>query len=419
MRFAPVRSLQVTLDFGTETVEVGRLAWVGRRLLMEFSAKFLARPLPLSPLKLPVQPGVHEERTRVFEGLHGVFSDSLPDGWGRLLTDRLLERHGVDRHRLTPLDRLALVGRDGFGALCYQPELSLTEPPEVIDLLALAQASRAVLEGDEATVFPELLALEGSSGGARPKVALSYHPQEGRLLAGRAAIPPGHLPILVKFGSRNDPVDIGAIEQTYAIMARAAGLAVSPCWLLAASERHPGFFATQRFDRQGTQGNQRLHLHSLSGLLHADHRYPSVDYRTLLRTTRWLTRDQQAVEAVFRLLCFNAVAHNRDDHSRNFSFLMDRSGAWRPSPAYDLTFSAGPGGEHWMTIGGEGMRPERGHILAEARAAGVSVKRAATILLEVREAVSRWSSLAEQHGVSRASVVRIDRALASRLADTR
>lgn len=415
MSFRPVEQLRVSLALETGTRPVGRLALVQRRLLFEYDPSFLASPLPISPFYLAPRTGVFEEHRRVFDGLFGLFHDSLPDGWGRLLLDREMDRLGVGRERLGPLDRLAWVGARGWGALVYEPAHEVDAPPTLVDLVALAAESKAVLEGSAREVFPMLLALGGSSGGARPKVLLGYRESDDTLRAGRATLPKGYVPVLVKFASREDPADIGAVELAYNRMASLAGLLVARSWLLGAAGRHRGYFATERFDRPG---RARVHAHSLSGLVHAHHAVPSTDYESLLRVTRLLTRDQRAVERVYRQMVFNVVAHNRDDHARNFAFLMDPDGTWRPSPAYDLTFSPGPGGEHWMTVAGEGGQPTRTHLIEVARRADVPAPTAAQVIDEVREAVSRWDAVARDVGVGPASRRRVKEALRRTLAAT-
>jgi len=406
VRFRPVETLDVALAFepGAE-IPVGRLACNGHRILFEFARSFLDDPLPISPIMLRPAPGVLDEPRHRFEGLFGVFDDSLPDGWGRLLLDREMDRLGVGRERLTPLDRLAFVGEQGAGALVYRPAYEAGNEPGDVDLHGLAEGALRVLSGEAGDVLRELLALGGSSGGARPKVRVDWHPEAGTLVAGRWMPDEGFLPLLVKFGNVEDPVDAGAVEHAYAAMARAAGIEVAPTWLLGARDDHPGFFATRRFDRPGH--GRRLHLHSLCGVVHADHRFPSTDYETLLKATRLLTADQRAVEQVFRRMVFNVLAHNRDDHSRNFAFLMDSAGQWRPSPAYDLTFSHGPGGEHWMTLAGEGRQPGWEHVSSVARDTGVGDRSACDIVGEVRDAVGRWTDHAEGAGVSPGSAARI------------
>ncbi|MDP2315339.1 MAG: type II toxin-antitoxin system HipA family toxin [Pseudomonadota bacterium] len=395
MSFVPVSLLHVSLRLGAAERAVGRLARVDRRILFEFDPGFLAAPLPLSPAHLPVAPGVHEEKRRVFDGLFGVFDDSLPDGWGRLLLDREMDRRGVGRHALTALDRLAFVGDHGAGALVYRPAWESVERPSAVDVMALAEEARLVLEGDSESVFPELLALGGSSGGARPKVLVAMRIADGAISVGRREPPEGYVPALVKFRNRADPADTGAIELAYARMAATAGIDMARTWLVGSTPAGPGFFATERFDR-----GPRVHLHSACGLLHADHRVPSLDYEGLLRAVRWLTRDQRAVEQMYRRMAFNVYAHNRDDHSRNFGFLLDHMGAWRLAPAYDLTFSGGPGGEHWMTVAGEGRAPGEAHLRTIAERVGIPSRGARAIVEEVRAAINDWKTVAAHAGVT-------------------
>lgn len=400
--------LDVALRFdGGADRPIGRLARVDRRILFEFAPSFLADPLPLSPVHMAHRPGVLEEPRRTFDGLFGVFDDSLPDEWGRLLIDRELDRLGVGRELLTPLDRLAIVGEGGPGALIYRPAIDAAKAPEDVDLRSLADEARAVLEGDSSTVFPELLALGGSSGGSWPKVLCAWRPRDGALIVGRRPLPEGFVAVLVKFRNAGEPKDAGAVEHAYAAMARAAGVDVAPAWLLAPVRGDPGFFATRRFDR-----DPRVHIHSLCGLLHADYRVPSVDYEDLLKTTRFLTRDQRAVEQMFLRMAFNVFAHNRDDHSRNFAFQMDAAGTWTLAPAFDLTFSSGPGGEHWMTVAGEGREPGESHLLAVAERVDVPAKSAAHAIDAVRTAVASWGTFAVASDVGRASRARVNKALA-------
>jgi serine/threonine-protein kinase HipA len=408
MSFLPVAVLNVGLRLGPGQRRVGRLARVDRRILFEYDPTFLADPVPISPAHLPVVPGVHEAKKGLFDGLFGVFDDSLPDGWGRLLLDREMDRRGVGRHALSPLDRLAFVGEQGAGALVYEPAWEeASARPSAVDVLALAEEARLVLEGDAESVFPELLALGGSSGGARPKVLVAMRPGDGALSVGSKDPPPGYLPVLVKFRNRADPEDTGAVELAYARMAAAAGIEIARTWLVGGSTSTPGYFATERFDR-----NPRVHLHSACGLLHADHRVPSLDYEALLRAVRWLTRDQRAVEQMYRRAAFNVYAHNRDDHSRNFAFLLDETKVWRLAPAYDLTFSGGPGGEHWMTVAGEGRAPSEAHLRTVAERVGIAARDARTIVEEVRAAIGTWLTVAAGAGVGRASSKRVAATLA-------
>jgi len=415
VRAHPVELLNVALRFGDTDRPVGRLANAQRRLVFEYDPAFLADPLPLSPFYVKPRPGLYEDPRRIFDGLLGLFHDSLPDSWGRLLLDREADRLGIGRERLTPLDRLAWVGDRGWGALVYHPAHRLERTPTILDLAALAQEADELLEGRDSEVLPRMLALGGSSGGARPKIQVALNPGDLRLRSADSPLPDGYVPVIVKLITRREDEEAGAVELAWHQLAAAAGLELSPAWLLSTGGERPGFFATARFDRPA---GGRLHAHSLSGLIHADHAVPCTDYETLLRVTRILTRDQRAVERVYRQMVFNVVAHVRDDHSRNFAFLMSPLGEWRPSPAYDLTFSPGPGGEHWMTVAGEGREPGRSHLLAVAQRADVPERVAAELIAQVREAVSGWEPALSGLGVGMATRRRLGEALARTLGAT-
>ncbi len=267
----------------------------------------------------------------------------------------------------------------------------------MLDLDWLAEQAELVEMDSPAADIERLQAAQGGSGGARPKVVVGFNPTSGLSVADRAGGPPeGYEPWIVKFRSDQDPREIGAEEYAYSLMARAAGIEMPPTRLLK-GDSGASYFAVRRFDRT-PEGP--LHMHTLSGLLHADHRAPAVDYATLLKATRLLTRDERHVETMVRRMMLNVLARNRDDHSKNHAFLMDREGHWAPSPAYDLTFSSGPGGEHNMAVAGEGRNPGRSHLMIEARAAGLTAARAEQIFDAVKVAIEGWQDFAEEAGLS-------------------
>lgn len=394
-----MQSLEVVLSWGDEDVPVGTLAMRGHRVYFEYAPSFLATPLPISPFKLPVRAGVFEHADRDFADLFGVFNDSLPDGWGLLLMDREFRKRGLQPAAATPLDRLAYIGTRGMGALTYHPPRDAEDRGLGIDLDAVARQAERVLEGSAEDVLPALRIAGGSPAGARPKVLVGMG-EDGRLVSGTAELSPGYRHFLVKFHAREDPPDTGAVEWAYSAMAAAAGVDVPAARLFHTADG-TRYFGAERFDRVG---NARLHMHSLSGLLHASHRIPSLDYEGLLRATRGLTRDQRQVEEAFRRMVFNVLAHNRDDHVKNFSFLMDRRGGWCLAPAYDLVFSTGPRGEHTMAVAGEARQPGTSHLLAVADACGIETAPARQILAEVAAAVERWPEFAREGGVVEARI---------------
>lgn len=389
---API--IHVSYCRSDQLVPMGRLAAKERRIFFEYTSQFLQTGLELSPLKLPLKPGLIACEESVFGGLFGIFNDSLPDGWGRLLLDRKLMKLGVLPDSLTPLDRLCYVGKGGMGALMYEPELenrSDTHPQ--IDLDQISAECLLFLENEGDQFVEDLLAMNGSSAGARPKILVRLQEQEDWI---------------IKFRSFLDPADIGPIEYAYHLMAVAAGIEV-PDARLFPSRTDAGYFGVKRFDRQG---GKRLHMHTASGLLHADHRFPSLDYETLMKATLWLTKDIREGEKLLRLAAFNVFAHNRDDHTKNFSFLMDANGKWRLSPAYDLTFSSGPAGEHCTAVMREGKSPGTSSLMKLAQVANIPPQHALQTIEHVKSTVENWPKYAKEAHVSTRSMQSIKNELA-------
>jgi serine/threonine-protein kinase HipA len=397
MAYSPIELLTVYLDARNQRRKVGRLAFKDRQLLFEYDVSFINSGIEISPIKLPLRPGVSVADTTIFDGLFGVFNDSLPDGWGRLLLDRTVEKYGIHRGQLNPLDRLAYVGRHGMGALSYEPELGLENTDDVpLALDRIAEESAAVLAGENEEVFEELLRLNGSSSGARPKIVAQVSTDKKRIIHGQQELQSGFAHWMIKFPSSQDARDMGAIEYAYSLMAKDAGVEMPETHLFRTKRNK--YFGTKRFDRDG---DARIHMHSLGGLIHADHRSPSLDYDTVLRVTLALTRNIQDAEKAYALACFNVLAHNRDDHVKNFSFLLNARNEWIFAPAYDLVFSYGPGGEQSMLVMGEGRNPGMAQLQALGKQHGI--KNAPEILAKVERAMANWPHYAELAEVSRKS----------------
>lgn len=395
-----IKELKVGLNFGSEIQPVGRLAIRDGIIYFEYDNAFLETNLEISPLKFPLQRGVIELPRTPFEGLAGVFNDSLPDGWGRLLFDRMLRAEGILPNEVTALDRLAYVGLNGMGALVYEPDESPNHYDEKINLDVLASQTEQVLEGESGQVINELLALNGSSAGARPKAMIGLDSQRKNISHGTVDLKDGFEHWIVKFPNTQDGNDSGAIEYIYSIMAENAGLEM-PATHLFPSQKGSGFFAVKRFDRDK---NKRFHMHTVSGLIHSNFRFPSHDYEDLLSLTSYLTKDIREVEKMFRLAVFNVMAHNRDDHAKNFSFLMNEKGEWNLSPAYDLTFSNGPGGEQSTTVLGEGRNITVAHLLKLGSEAKLSKEFVDRVIQQTKSALSNWSVLAIEYGVSKTNI---------------
>lgn len=391
MNISPQHLVHVYYHGSATKQLMGRLLLKNRQIFFEYDANFIKTGLELSPFKLPLKSGVITSGDRIFEGLFGIFNDSLPDGWGRLLLDRKLMNVGLNPGILSPLDRLCYVGHNGMGALIYEPENpnSVTNLPT--DLDEIDYEIEATLNENNAYV-DDLLILGGSSAGARPKIVLHIDNEDW----------------LIKFRANIDPKDISAIEYAYHQMAKSSGLIV-PQAKLFPSRKGLGFFGVKRFDRKD---NKKIHMHTIAGLLHADHREPSLDYETIMKATLHLTHDVRQCEIQFRHAVFNVLSHNRDDHSKNFSFLMDANGTWTVSPAYDLTFSSGPSGEHSTMMMGEGKNPTIKHLLQLASIGNIKQDKALEIIHQVLNATQKWHEFAHDAGVSKLQTKNIGNALA-------
>lgn len=349
--------------------KVGTLAAATNHLAaFEYDAEWIAEGFSISPFSLPLQKGVFVPKGYdPFEGLFGVFSDSLPDGWGRLLVDRLLVREKIVPAEVDSLNRLAIVGATGMGALTYQPEARLETDAHDLSLDEIALECKRLLETEQADNLDELFRRGGSSGGARPKIFCRIDGEEW----------------IVKFPSSMDSLNIGEQEYEYSLCAKRCGI-VMPETRLLPSKLNSGYFAVKRFDREQ---DRRIHMVSVSGLLETSHRIPNLDYNILMQLTMKLTQDYGELEKLYRLMCFNVFAHNRDDHSKNFSFLYDE-GRWQLSPAYDLTYSNSIGGEHATMVDGNGLNPGMKELLAVAANAKLDKKKATCIAEEIREIVA-------------------------------
>jgi serine/threonine-protein kinase HipA len=396
----PVKEIKVGISFCDEVTPVGRLAIRNRQIYFEYDPAFIEQGIEISPFRLPIKSGLQSFNYNLFEGLPGVFNDSLPDGWGRLLFDRYVRSLGILPSDITPLDRLAHIGKHGLGALVFEPDYSINEVENDISLDKLAIQAQEVLDGSSDDVLAELITLNGSSAGARPKALIGVNETRDHIIHGVHALPDGYTPWIVKFPNSQDGLDAGAIEYVYALIAKEAGI-VMPDVHLFSAERGASYFAIKRFDRHS---GTRYHMHTACGLLHSDFRTPSLDYEDLTALTSMLTRDVREVEKMFQLAVFNVLSHNRDDHSKNFTFLMDQEGQWKLSPGYDLTFSSGPGGEQSTMVMGEGRNPNTEHLLKLSKETKIKNQRIDTIIDQTKSSLAKWSTLAKTFGVSNANI---------------
>jgi len=400
----PIQKIIVSLDFGNEEHQLGELIQEGKSIYFKYYTDFIKSGIEISPFHLRLDDKIFGSPAQPFEGLFGVFYDSLPDGWGRLLLDRTLTAKGMLLQDVTALQRLAYVGLKGMGALNYRPQIE-TSAQEVfqVELDAISKEMNAVLEGASSSIIDELYEMGGSSGGARPKILVGYNPETDHLIHGADPLPESYEHWLIKFPSSNDRKDIAQIEYAYHKMAVTAGISMASSRLFTTASGSM-FFGTKRFDRVG---GGRLHMHSAAAILNDNFRYSTMDYGNLMDATFRLEQDVAGHEKVLRIAAFNVFSHNRDDHSKNLSYLMDSRGEWQLAPAYDLTYSNSSHGMHSTSIAGESASPTRKHL--KELASEFSMKNGAAILEQVADAVSQWKSFAKDAGVTRESMEIIDK----------
>ena len=353
---------------------VGTLAMTAdHKAAFQYSEEWIENGFPISPFSLPLKKQVFVPTKDYFDGLFGVFADSLPDNWGRLLLDRLLRAHKQNPDKLTVLDRLAIVGKSGMGALTYYPEKKIDEQYGDVDLDELAEQCRKILNTEYSDRLDELYRLGGTSGGASPKIMTTVNGEEW----------------IIKFPAHVDGENAGKMEYDYSCCAKKCGIIMSETRLFP-SENCEGYFGIKRFDRiSDKNGTKRIHMLTAAALLELNFEQPSLDYHSLMKLTKILTRDNEKdMREMFRRMCFNVFAHNRDDHSKNFSYIYrDEEKRWILSPAYDLTYSNSIGGEHATTVNGNGADPGMDDLLSVAKKIGLGMTKARKTAAEIQECV--------------------------------
>ncbi|MBA5689139.1 type II toxin-antitoxin system HipA family toxin [Duganella sp. LX47W] len=388
-----MKKVDVFYEGWGERWHLATLADDGRRLLFEYSAEGLAQGLELSPRHLKLRTAAYCDFPAHQLGLPGLIADALPDGWGLLLMDRLFRQNGIDPSRVSVLDRLSFIGQRAMGALSFQPATAADLPSDDVQLLNLAQQAQVLLNGKDSVILMQLALMGGSPHGARPKVLVHYHAATGQMSTQSFD---GSEPWLVKFQAQNEHKEVCAIEYLYAQLARECGLAIPATRHFDLSPQL-GAFGIARFDIAGAM---RVPTHTLAGLLHADFRLAgSVDYTTFLRATRFLTRDERAVQQAYQRTVFNVLFNNRDDHPKNFSYLLGQDRRWGLSPAYDLTFCAGPAGYHQMDVCGEALRIGRDHLLQLAAQCALDPRWAGQVIELQLSVAATFAAQASQYAI--------------------
>lgn len=353
---------KLTVKYNRKTV--GYLAEIYNKIAFQYDDEWIKNGFSISPFSLPLSDEIHKDGKYIFDGLYGVFWDSLPDGWGELLVRRMLAKNGVNFDKLSPLQRLSILEKNGLGALEYEPSESLKTATSDFDLDSLSIEANKVLNDDyNSADLDSIYYLGGSSGGARPKAHIKYNNEEW----------------IVKFPCRIDPLDIGQKEFEANSLAMQCGINVNE-FKLFDSKICSGYFGAKRFDRTK---NGKIHMISLSALLETSHRYFNLDYGHLFSVIKEISVRKEDMYEAFRRMCFNVFYHNNDDHSKNFSFLYDEKlKGYVLSPAYDLTATPDKI-EHSMTVNQNGNPTEK-DLLTLAKDYNLSLEKCKEIISKIK-----------------------------------
>ena len=352
---------KLTVVYRNRTVGHLRMTPDNRRCVFQYDVEWIANGFSISPIDLPLKSSMFIAKPEPFSGSLGIFEDSLPDGYGRYLLNRILKKQGINDFDLTPMQRLSIVGNSGMGSLCYIPESYIGEEKATPKLDELQELALMVLsekwDKDEEVLYFN----SGNSGGCRPKALMKD--SEGNWL--------------VKFRHTYDPQDMGEMEFEYNVVAKKCGIIVPDFKLVEGK-----YFASKRFDID--ENGERLHIATAGALLNETISLPKMDYRTLLHLTGYLTQSSEQVEQMYRRMIFNILTANKDDHAKNFSFIC-RDGVWELAPAYDLTLcSNGYHGQHATSANNNG-NPSREDVLVVGQSIKIPNSRCKEIIDEVIE----------------------------------
>lgn len=385
----------------------------------EYDRDFLQSGIQVSPIVMPLSeriysfPGLSELS---FHGLPGLLADSLPDKFGNAVIDAWLVSQGRDPGTFSAVERLCYTGTRGMGALEFQPAMGGKQKSDPVEIEAMVQLASDILTGRESLKVREdedamnrILQIGTSAGGARAKAVIAWNRETGEIRSGQVDVGEGFTHWLIKFdgvaGNKDKEQEDGAsyckIEYAYYLMAQKAGINMNPCQLYEDSGRH--HFVTKRFDRIGAK-NEKLHMQTLGAMAHYDYNVAGANsYEQAASVMRKLGLSQRQVEELFRRMTFNIMARNQDDHVKNLSFLMDKSGTWSLAPAYDVTYSYNPGGlwtgQHQMSMNGK----RDGFIREDFYQCGGNMslrnREVVKIMEEVSSGINDWSRFAEEAGL--------------------
>ncbi|MBR3758564.1 MAG: type II toxin-antitoxin system HipA family toxin [Bacteroidaceae bacterium] len=382
----------------------------------EYDSQFIGKGIEPSPLMMPVQQGriysFGNLNREVFYGLPGMLADSLPDTYGRALFEQWLALTG--RTSGNPIETLCFLGKRCMGALEFEPAIGANSNSDMrIEIDSLVDVAREALLNkkdfginlslDRKTAIAEILRLGTSAGGQRAKAIIAYNKKTGEVRSGQVDAPKGFDYYLIKLDGVSaeagfkETENFGRLEYSFSQLVKECGIEMTECSLVEENGR--AHFLTKRFDRIG---GEKVHMQTLCGIAHYDfHLRRAFSYEQAFNVMRRLRLPYSQAEEMFLRMVFNVVIRNQDDHTKNISFLMDKKGKWRLSPAYDIGFAYNPKGAwtdtHQMSINGKFDNVTRKDLLACA--ASNNIKNAAEIIDKVCETVSRWPEVARNCGV--------------------
>lgn len=392
----------------------------------EYDPKFVASGIELAPRAMPLsaatEPFIFTDLPEVtYKRLPAMLADALPDDFGNSLIDAWLAARGVTKSSITPLDRLAYMGRRGLGALEFKPVRGPNAPSSTaIQISKLVESARRAVQGELGSdaeaeaALRQIIQVGTSAGGARAKAAIAWNPTTQEIRAGQFDVDSGFEHWILKFDGMGKDRELGSsssygrIEFAYSLMARRAGIRMSDCRLLEENGR--AHFMTRRFDRQG---NQKHHLQTLCALAHLDYKQKGAhDYNQYLQMIQELKLGHEALEEAFRRIAFNVMARDCDDHTKNLSFILPQGGSWQLAPSYDVSYAFNPTGEwtyqHLMSVNGKFKDITRDDLLVVADRFGIGA--APKLLKSVRDAVAAWPDFAKEAGLNNADRSRIRKA---------
>lgn len=406
--------------------QIGAVSWLEDRevAVFQYAPEFLKSGIEVSPLMMPLRETPYEfpSLSKVtFKGLPGLLADSLPDRFGNAILNEWLASQGRTPESFNPVERLCYTGKRGMGALEYEPstigptmKMGSIEVEKLVDLANRVLAEKHGMGGefsgeDDRKVVLDILRVGTSAGGARAKAIIAWNPKTGEFRSGQIGLPDGFEHWIMKFdgimnnlvGEPADPLGYGKIEYSYHLIAQEIGIDMSDC--LLHNEGGRSHFMARRFDR--TSGGKKIHMQSLGAMAHYDYNQPaSHSYEQAIVVMKKLKLPQEdLIQQVLRSI-FNVVGRNHDDHVKNISFLMDRNGEWRLSPAYDITYAWNPSGSwtnrHQMSINGKRENIERDDLLALGSFAGLKKNQCNELIDKVILTFKEWPEFAKEVGVS-------------------